>query len=129
MSHALLADALLVLHGLFIVWVVAGGAAVWRWPWLAWLHVPAAAWGVWISWSGSICPLTPLEQRLRRAAGQAGYEGGFIDHYLGRLIYPDGLTPAWQFAIGVFVLAINLAAYALVAYRVISRRRDPQSRP
>jgi hypothetical protein len=128
MSHALLADALLVLHGLFIAWVVAGGAAVWYRPPLAWLHLPAAVWGVWISWSGGICPLTPIEQRLRRAAGQAGYEGGFIDHYLGRLIYPEGLTPAWQFAYGAFVLAINLVAYALAVHRVISRRRHQETR-
>jgi hypothetical protein len=123
MSHALLADALLVVHGLFIVWVVAGGAAVWRWPRLAWLHLPAAVWGVWISWSGGICPLTPIEQSLRRATGQAGYEGGFIDHYLGRLIYPEGLTPQWQFAFGAFVLAVNLVAYTLAVHRVISQRR------
>lgn len=129
MSAAFLADVLLVLHGLFIVWVVAGGIAVWRRPALAWLHLPAAAWGVWISWSGGLCPLTPIEQRLRRAAGQAGYEGGFIDHYLGRLIYPEGLTPAWQFAFGAFVLAVNVVFYALAAHRVISRRRNQETRP
>jgi hypothetical protein len=129
MSHALLADALLVVHGLFIVWVVAGGIAVWRRPVVAWLHLPAAAWGVWVSWSGRVCPLTPIEQRLRRAAGQAGYEGGFIDHYLGPLIYPEGLTPAWQFAFGAFVLAVNLVFYALAAHRVISHRQRQETRP
>jgi hypothetical protein len=128
MSAAFLADALLVAHGLFIVWVVLGGLVVWRRPVLAWLHLPAAVWGVWISWSGRICPLTPIEQRLRRAAGEAGYEGGFIDHYVGRLIYPEGLTPAWQFAFGAFVLAVNLVAYALAAHRVRSRRRPQETR-
>jgi hypothetical protein len=129
MSFALLADVVLVLHGLFIVWVLAGGlAVVWR-PLLAWLHLPAVAWGVWVSWSGSYCPLTPLEQSLRRAAGQAGYEGGFIEHYLGRLIYPEGLTPALQFAFGAVVLGINCAAYAWVAHRVISRRNAKESLP
>jgi hypothetical protein len=122
MSHAFLADALLVVHGLFIVWVVLGGIAVGRRPVLAWLHLPAVAWGVWVAWTGRICPLTPIEQSLRRAAGQAGYEGGFIDHYLGRLIYPEGLTPAWQFAFGAFVLAVNLVAYAFAVHRVISQR-------
>jgi Protein of Unknown function (DUF2784) len=129
MSDALLADAVLLLHGLFIVWVLAGGLAVLRRPALAWLHLPAVAWGVWVSWSGSYCPLTPLEQSLRRAAGQAGYEGGFVEHYLGRLIYPEGLTPGLQFAFGALVLAINLAAYAWAAHRVISRRNAKETVP
>ena len=122
MVHALLADAVLLMHGLFIVWVVAGALVVaWR-GWLALLHRPAAAWGVWISWSGSVCPLTPLEQSLRRAAGQRGYEGGFIEHYLAAAIYPEGLTANHQVAIGVAVTAINLALYAWVWRRAARRR-------
>lgn len=122
MVHAWLADAVLVLHGLFIVWVVLGALAVaWR-SWLAWLHLPAAAWGVWISWSGGFCPLTPLEQSLRRAAGQAGYEGGFIEHYLGAAIYPEGLTAAHQIVFGVAVLGVNAVLYAW-AWRRAARRR------
>jgi hypothetical protein len=124
MRAALLADAVLVLHALFIAWVVAGGLAVWRWPRLAWLHLPTLIWGVWIEFSGAICPLTPLEQSLRRAAGQAGYQGGFIEHYLTAAIYPEGLTPGVQAALGAVLLAINLALYALVALRVISRRQQ-----
>jgi hypothetical protein len=126
MRSALLADAVLVLHGLFIAWVVLGGLAVWWRGALAWLHLPAVAWGVWVEWSGSLCPLTPLEQSLRRAAGQAGYEGGFVEHYLGALIYPEGLTPGLQFAFGAAVLVINLVLYAIAALRVISRRRRNQ---
>jgi Protein of Unknown function (DUF2784) len=123
MRYALLADAVLVLHGLFIVWAVLGALAVaWR-PWLAWLHLPAAAWAVWISVSGGYCPLTPLEQSLRRAAGQAGYEGGFVEHYLEPLIYPPGLTLDAQLVFGGTVLAINLALYTLAVHRVRSRRR------
>ncbi|MBL8342322.1 MAG: DUF2784 domain-containing protein [Rubrivivax sp.] len=117
-----LADAVLVVHGLFIAWVVLGGAAVWRWPALAWLHVPAAAWGVWIEWSGRICPLTPLEWRLREAAGQAGLGGGFIEHYLTAAIYPEGLTREVQFALGAFVLALNLVLYGFVLRRALGRR-------
>jgi hypothetical protein len=125
MRHALLADGVLVVHGLFIVWAVLGALAVaWR-PWLAWLHLPAAAWAVWVSWSGSYCPLTPLEQSLRRAAGQAGYEGGFVAHYLEPLIYPPGLTLDAQLVFGAAVVGINLALYAWAAHRVISRRRRP----
>jgi hypothetical protein len=123
MGHALLADAVLLLHGLFIVWVVAGSAAVcWRPAW-AWLHLPAVAWGAWISFSGGICPLTPLEQSLRRAAGQAGYEGGFIERYLTAAIYPDGLTPTHQVLLGVAVLAINLLGYGLAWRRAARQRR------
>ena len=123
MANAFLADAVLVSHGLFIVWVVCGGLAVIAWPQLAWLHLPAAAWGVWISWSGSYCPLTPLEQSLRRAAGQAGYEGGFIEHYLGGLIYPDGLTVELQWLYGAAVLVINLVCYGIALARAARRRR------
>lgn len=123
MGHAFLADAVLLLHGLFIVWVVAGSAAVcWR-AWWAGLHLPALAWGTWISFSGTICPLTPLEQSLRRAAGQAGYEGGFIERYLTAAIYPDGLTPSHQVLLGALVLAINLVGYGLAWRRAARRRR------
>ena len=124
MSDALLADAVLVLHLGFIVWAVAGGLALlWR-PWLAAVHLPAAAWAAWISFSGGICPLTPLEQRLRRDAGQQGYEGGFIEHYVGALIYPAGLTPAHQWAIGAFVVVLNAVFYGLVVYRVRLGRKE-----
>jgi Protein of Unknown function (DUF2784) len=125
MVNALLADAVLVLHGLFIVWVVFGGLAVIARPLLAWLHVPAVAWAVWVSWSGSYCPLTPLEQSLRRTAGQAGYEGGFIEHYVGALIYPEGLTANLQMLYGAIVLVINLALYAVAITRAARRRRLP----
>ncbi len=124
MLHAFLADAVLVLHGLFILWVIAGALAVtWRAA-LALLHLPAVAWGVWISWSGGYCPLTPLEQSLRRAAGQAGYEGGFIEHYLMAAIYPAGLTADHQLVLGLAVLAINLALYAIVIHRLRSRLKE-----
>jgi hypothetical protein len=122
MLHAWLADALLLLHGLFILWVMLGALAVWRWPLLAWLHLPAAAWGVWIEWSGGICPLTPLEWRLREAAGQAGHRGGFIEHHLAAAIYPDGLTREVQFALGALVLFVNLALYGMVLWRRRARR-------
>jgi Protein of Unknown function (DUF2784) len=128
MRFALLADAVLVLHGLFIAWVVAGGFVVlWR-PWTAALHLPAVAWGVWVSYSGAICPLTPWEQSLRRAAGQAGYEGGFIEHYLGALIYPEGLTVERLMLQGAIVLAINLVLYAIAALRIISHRHQENRR-
>jgi hypothetical protein len=108
----LLADLVLVVHAAFIAFVALGGPLVARWPRLAWLHLPAVAWGAGISFAGAICPLTPLENALRAAAGDGGYEGSFIAHYLLRFIYPDGLTREIQVAIGVAVLVVNAAAYA-----------------
>ncbi|MEC3768191.1 MULTISPECIES: DUF2784 domain-containing protein [Cupriavidus] len=110
---AWLADLVVIAHALFIVFVVAGGLLVLRWPRAAWVHLPAAVWGVLIEWGGWICPLTPLENSLRRAAGQAGYSGGFVERYLLPLIYPAGLTPAVQLWLGLVVLVVNVAIYAL----------------
>jgi hypothetical protein len=120
---ALLADALLVLHALFIVWVMAGALAVWRWPRLVWAHLPAAAWGVWIEWSGGICPLTPLEWKLRAAAGGDAPGGDFLQHYLGGLIYPEGLTREVQIVLGALVLGVNAAIYLAIWRRRASRSR------
>ena len=121
MGPAVLADGVLVLHGLFIVWAALGALAVWRWPRLALLHLPALAWAVWIEASGGVCPLTPLENSLRRAAGQAGYSGGFIDHYLGGVIDPAGLTRQTQWLVAGALLLINLVAYGQMIRR--ARRR------
>jgi hypothetical protein len=110
---AWLADAVVVVHAAFIVFVMAGGLLALRWRWMAWLHLPAAAWGVAVEWGGWICPLTPLENALRHAAGEAGYGGGFVERYLLPLIYPAGLTHCVQIVLGTMVLALNLAVYAI----------------
>ena len=112
MIYRILADAVLILHFAFIAFALLGGLLVWRWPGLAWLHLPAAAWAAGIAFFGGICPLTPLENRLRAAGGDTGYTGGFIEHQLEALIYPGWLTREIQVALGVVVLAVNLAAYA-----------------
>jgi hypothetical protein len=126
MSHALpyglLADVVLVVHLGFVLFVVLGGLLALRWPGFAWLHVPAAAWGALIEFSGGVCPLTPLEQRLRRLGGEAGYSGEFIDHYVRTLLYPDGLTRSTQFVLGAIVLLVNL-----IIYRALARRREHQA--
>lgn len=124
MGYRVLADLLVVVHGAFVLFVVAGGLTVlWR-RWMAWVHLPCAAWGAAIEFGGWICPLTPWEQSLRRQAGAAGYSGGFIEHYLIPLIYPAGLTRGLQIALGVVVLVANVAVYA----RVFARRAgDPQA--
>lgn len=116
------ADAVLVVHGLFIVWVMLGALGAWWRPVLAWLHLPCAAWGVAIQWSGGTCPLTPLEWRLRTLAGQVPGQGGFIDHYLTAAIYPEGLTRGWQWALGAAVLVVNVAAYSAIIARAGRRR-------
>ncbi len=112
-----LADLVLLLHAAFVLFVVAGGFAVLRWPRLAWIHLPAAAWGAVIEFAGWICPLTPLENRLRRLAGEAGYPQGFIEHYLLGWLYPEALDRSVQVGLGLAVLAINLVAYGWVAAR------------
>jgi hypothetical protein len=113
-----LADLVVLVHLAFIVFVVAGGLAVlWRRR-MAWLHLPAAAWGVFIEVSGGICPLTPLEQDLRDRAGQAGYEGGFVEHYVVALIYPEALTRELQFVLAGLVVVVNVAVYAYVLTRL-----------
>ena len=103
----LMADLLLVLHGAFVLFVVAGGLLVLRWPRLAWVHVPAALWGAAIEFGGFICPLTPLEKAWRRAAGGQAYEGGFVEHYVTAALYPSGLTRAVQVTLGALVLGVN----------------------
>jgi hypothetical protein len=107
-----IADALVVAHLAFILFVLFGGLLVaWRRA-FALLHLPALAWGLYTESTATVCPLTPLENAFRHAAGQAGYAGGFVEHYLVRVIYPPGLTPAVQVAIAVFLVAFNVAVYA-----------------
>ncbi|MEM1044124.1 MAG: DUF2784 domain-containing protein [Bacteroidota bacterium] len=111
MLYRLLADAVLVLHLGFVVFVVLGGLLVWRWPRVAWAHVPAAAWGALVVLAGWVCPLTPLENYLRRLGGEAGYAGGFVERYVLAVLYPSGLTREGQIALGALVLAVNAAVY------------------
>ena len=121
MLHRIAADAVLLLHLAFIVFVLLGGLLALRWRRAPWLHLPAVAWGVYIELSGGLCPLTPLENSLRRAAGEAGYDGGFIEHYLLPVIYPAGLTQEIQYVLAGIVLVVNVLAYGWV-WR---RRRRP----
>ena len=123
MPYALLADLVLIVHATFIVFVVLGGLLVlWRRA-VIWLHLPAAAWGILIEFKGWICPLTFLENDLRRAAGSSGYEGGFVDHYLAPLVYPVALTPQTQVMLGLAALFVNAVIYLLV-WRRLQKRPD-----
>lgn len=117
MSYRLLADAVVFAHLLFIVFVILGGGLALRWPRLAVVHLPAACWGAFIELSGGICPLTPLENAWRQAAGEAGYAGSFIEHYLLPIIYPAGLTRDIQYGLAAVVIVVNVAIYGWLFYR------------
>ena len=122
MLARVLADAVLLLHLGFVAFAVAGGLLVLRWRWVAVPHLAAMAWAAYVEFSGRICPLTPLENALRAAAGAGAYEGGFVEHYLLPLLYPAELTREVQFLLGAGLLAFNLAVYAAVAWQLRQRR-------
>ena len=107
------ADLVLSAHLAFVLFVVLGGVLVLRWSRLAWVHVPVALYGAGVEFTGIVCPLTPLENWLRHRGGQAGYAGGFVDHYLVATLYPAGLTRPTQLVLGCFVLGVNAVLYAM----------------
>jgi len=121
------ADLVVLVHVVFVVFVVLGGLLVARWPRLAWAHVPAAVWGVVIEFGGWICPLTPLENYLRQRGGSSGYQGEFIEHYILPLLYPANLTSRAQVWLGSLALMVNVALYWRVVRRA-SRIRPPRPR-
>ena len=114
MGFRILVDLVVIGHFLFVVFVVAGSALVYFWPRVAWLHLPAVAWGAGIEFSGGVCPLTPLENWLRSKAGMAGYEVDFIERYVWGLLYPTRLTPLDQLILGLTVVVINLVSYYFI---------------
>ena len=114
MLFRIAADLVVLTHFTFVLFVVFGALLALRWPRVIFLHLPAATWGALIEFQGWICPLTPLENRLRSLGGQAGYAGGFIEHYLLPLLYPAGLTRPAQLVLGTTVVAINGLLYGLV---------------
>jgi hypothetical protein len=117
MLYNFLADIIVIVHLLFILFVILGGLLVLKWKWLVYLHIPAAIWGALIEFMGWICPLTPLENRLRRLAGESGYTGDFVEQYIIPLIYPGGLTREIQIILGVGVIVVNLVIYFFVIKR------------
>jgi hypothetical protein len=123
--HRILADAVVGLHLAFVLFVVLGGLLVLKWRRIAWIHLPAAAWGAWIELAGWICPLTPLENRLREAGGEAPYQGDFVERYLLPVLYPAGLGRGTQIALGGAVVAVNAVIYGrLLARRALDARRE-----
>ena len=114
MAAKLIADILVVIHFIFIVFVVLGGFLVFKKRWVSILHIPSVLWAALLEINGWLCPLTPLEHYFRQLSGSSDYTGGFIDHYLVAIIYPEGLTREMQITLGFIVLGINLVIYALV---------------
>ena len=122
MAYRILADAVLVVHMGFILFVVGGGFLVRRWRGVAWVHIPAVAWGALIEFMGWVCPLTPLEVWVRSRAGGTGYSGGFVEHYLLPVVYPAALTHEIQMILGASVLIFNVFIYAWIFGHGMKRR-------
>jgi hypothetical protein len=110
----LLADATVVVHLGFVLFVVLGGLLALRWPKVAWVHLPAAAWGAWIEFAGWICPLTPLENWLRLQGGEPVYASSFVEHYVVPVLYPASLSRELQWMLGILVIAVNAVVYLVV---------------
>ena len=125
MLERVLADLVVAAHLGFIAFVALGGLLALRWRWAPVVHLPAALWGFYVEIAGAVCPLTPLENALRRAAGVSGYSGGFIEHYLVPLIYPASLTAPLQRSLAASVVLLNLAVYLIVWRLRKSSRRGP----
>ena len=120
MKYSILADTILVIHLLFILFVILGGLLTLKWRRAAWVHLPLLAWAVLIEFTGWICPLTPLENRLRISGGETGYSGSFIEHYLLPFIYPDEMTRGVQITLGTLLIFINICIY-FYSYRIWKR--------
>ena len=125
MAFRIAADIVVIVHAAFVLFVLFGAVLTFRWPRVAWWHLPAAAWGALIEFAGWVCPLTPLENRLRLLGGERGYGGGFVEHYVLPILYPPGLTRTLQLILGTGVVILNVAAYTAIWRR---RRRRPTAR-
>jgi hypothetical protein len=121
--NRILAGSVVAIHLAFVLFVAFGGLLVWRWRRLAWAHLPAVAWGVWIELSGGVCPLTPLENHLRSLGGETAYAGDFVGHYLLPMLYPEGLSRGVQAMLAAGVVALNVVAYGRL---MLLRRRARQ---
>jgi hypothetical protein len=124
MFYRIAADLVLLTHFAFIILVVAGGLAVFRYPWFAWVHVPVASWGAFVELTGRICPLTTLENLLRIHAGQEGYASSFVEQYIFPVIYPAGLTRQVQFVLAGLVVAVNAIIYVMILLRRRAARQN-----
>lgn len=117
MIYRVMADVLVVLHLAFVIYAIGGGLLAFRWGWTVIVHLPAMLWGVVVESMGWVCPLTPMEIELRHAAGLAGYQGGFVDHYVLPILYPGDLGRSAHLLLGVALLGFNLVVYLLLLRR------------
>jgi hypothetical protein len=109
--YSFLANLILIVHLTFVVFVLFGGLLVWKKRWIAWFHLPAAAWGIAVEFSGWTCPLTVLENWLREQGGEAGYQASFVAELLLPILYPDDLTHEVQHTLGTLVVASIVSMY------------------
>lgn len=117
MDYRILADLVVLAHFGFIAFVVLGGLLAFRWTWIPWFHIPAMAWGVFIELTGRACPLTPLENALRRAGGLTEYSQGFVERYIAPIVYPADLTREFQTEMAFALIGLNISIYACLAWR------------
>ena len=117
MIYRALADLILVTHLAFAIFTVLGGLLVLRWRSLLWPHLASVSWGVVIQWANWTCPLPPLESYLREMGGEAGYRGGFIEHYASLILYPENLTIELRHLLGGILIAVNLMVYGYIFWR------------
>ena len=123
MLDRILADVVVVLHFMFVVYAVLGGLLVLKWKFSVFVHVPALIWGAAVEAYGWICPLTPLENSLRASAGQSGYTGGFVEHYIVPVLYPADLTRSDQVTLAILLVLVNLVIYSVVIWKHLRARR------
>ncbi|MCG8295144.1 DUF2784 domain-containing protein [Pseudomonas entomophila] len=124
MLYRLAADTLVLFHLSFILLVLFGGLLALKHRRALFIHLPALAWGLAVEGLHLECPLTAWENRLRAAAGDSGYPGGFVEHYIWPVIYPAGLTPQIQLWLGTFVLLLNLGIYGYVLWCLARRHHE-----
>jgi hypothetical protein len=114
MWYAVLADAVALVHFLFVLFVVAGSLLALRWPRAAWFHAPALIWALFVECAGTLCPLTPLENRLRVLGGESGYNDDFVSYWLLSLLYPASITRSLQMTLGGSLFLLNVCLYTWI---------------
>jgi len=122
MPYGILADIVVLIHLVFVLFALFGAVLIIWWRWVIWLHLPSVFWAIWIELTGRICPLTPLENWLRSRGGQGGYRGDFVEYYLMPVLYPVGLTRHIQILLGILVIIINVALYGYIFFQYRRRK-------
>jgi len=114
MPYRLLADIVVIIHFVFVIFALFGGILVLKWKQVIWIHIPAVIWAAMVEMAGWVCPLTPLEYWLRSHLQMSSYQLSFVEHYILPILYPAQLTRSMQIGLGLFVVLINVAIYYFV---------------